>query len=161
MEHLIIAGFVLKQNLWLFETNKPLKQSLYRICDLYMGFYLKKLIELAQIMKKEFYVVIPYDAVEDKSVRDRSVIWTFKNFWSWINGQDDLFKIREQLRQFTGIKKWLSTRVNWVKTSLESMWIKANEINKSDLVKLLKDYYNPRLDNYTAIKTDISDINVL
>jgi len=41
MEHLIIAGFVSKQNLWSFKTNKPLKQSLYRICDPYMRFYLK------------------------------------------------------------------------------------------------------------------------
>ena len=41
MEHLIIAGFVQKQNLWSFKTNKTLKQSLYRICDPYMRFYLK------------------------------------------------------------------------------------------------------------------------
>lgn len=41
MEHLIIAGFVAKQNLWSFKTTKFLKQSLYRICDPYMRFYLK------------------------------------------------------------------------------------------------------------------------
>jgi len=41
MEHLIIAGFVKKQNLWSFKTTKPLKQSLYRISDPYMRFYLK------------------------------------------------------------------------------------------------------------------------
>ncbi|MCB1082016.1 MAG: ATP-binding protein [Chlamydiia bacterium] len=41
MEHLIIAGFVEKQELWSFKTTKPLKQSLYRICDPYMRFYLK------------------------------------------------------------------------------------------------------------------------
>lgn len=41
MEHLIIAGFVQKQNLWSFKTNTHLKQSLYRICDPYMRFYLK------------------------------------------------------------------------------------------------------------------------
>jgi len=41
MEHLITAGFVQKQRLWSFKTAKPLKQSLYRICDPYMRFYLK------------------------------------------------------------------------------------------------------------------------
>lgn len=41
MEHLIVAGFVQKQGLWSFKTQKPLKQSLYRICDPYMRFYLK------------------------------------------------------------------------------------------------------------------------
>ena len=41
MENLIVAGFVKKQPLWSFKTKKPLKQSLYHICDPYMRFYLK------------------------------------------------------------------------------------------------------------------------
>ncbi|MEL6539676.1 MAG: hypothetical protein AAFP93_02810 [Bacteroidota bacterium] len=41
VDHLIISGFVKKQSLWSFKTNKPLKQSLYRLCDPYMRFYLK------------------------------------------------------------------------------------------------------------------------
>jgi hypothetical protein len=41
MDHLIVAGFVVKQSLWSFKTANPLKQSLYRISDPYMRFYLK------------------------------------------------------------------------------------------------------------------------
>lgn len=41
MDHLIVAGFVVKQSFWSFKTAKPLKQSLYRISDPYMRFYLK------------------------------------------------------------------------------------------------------------------------
>lgn len=41
MDHLIVAGFVIKQSLWSFKTKKTLKQSLYRISDPYMRFYLK------------------------------------------------------------------------------------------------------------------------
>ena len=41
ISHLMIAGFVKKQNLWSFKTTKSLKQSLYRIFDPYMRFYLK------------------------------------------------------------------------------------------------------------------------
>ena len=41
MDHLIVAGFVVKQPLWSFRTAAPLKQSLYRISDPYMRFYLK------------------------------------------------------------------------------------------------------------------------
>lgn len=41
MDHLAVAGFVIKQPLWSFKTAKPLKQSLYRISDPYMRFYLK------------------------------------------------------------------------------------------------------------------------
>lgn len=41
MDHLIVAGFVVKQSLWSFKTANPLKQSLYRVSDPYMRFYLK------------------------------------------------------------------------------------------------------------------------
>lgn len=41
MDHLVVAGFVAKQSLWAFKTLSPLKQSLYRISDPYMRFYLK------------------------------------------------------------------------------------------------------------------------
>lgn len=41
IEHLIVAGFVQKHTLWSFKTHRPLKQSLYRISDPYMRFYLK------------------------------------------------------------------------------------------------------------------------
>lgn len=37
MDHLVVAGFVVKQSLWSFKTAKPLKQSLYRISDPYMA----------------------------------------------------------------------------------------------------------------------------
>ncbi|PPE03149.1 AAA family ATPase [Holospora curviuscula] len=41
IDHFIVAGFVVKQYLWSFKTAEPLKQSWYRISDLYMRFYLK------------------------------------------------------------------------------------------------------------------------
>ena len=41
MEHLIISGFVQKQQQWSLKSEKPLKQSLYRICDPYTRFYFK------------------------------------------------------------------------------------------------------------------------
>lgn len=41
MDNLIVAGFVTKQRLWSFKTKKPQRQSLYRISDPYLRFYLK------------------------------------------------------------------------------------------------------------------------
>lgn len=41
MDNLVVAGFVEKKSLWSFKTLKPLKKSLYYICDPYMRFYLK------------------------------------------------------------------------------------------------------------------------
>lgn len=50
------------------QKNPLLQNQTYEYIE-----YLKKLVEVAQIMKKEFYIIIPFDLVEDKSVKDTSI----------------------------------------------------------------------------------------
>ena len=86
---------------------------------------------------------------------------TLKNFFNWVfNNNVDKLKIKEQIRGFTSMKKWLISRTSMVKTWLENLWIRATELDKEELIKFLIDYYNPRLDNFTEIKSNISDFNV-
>ena len=59
MDHLIVAGFVIKQSLWSFKTTKPLKQSLYRISDPYMRFYLKLIEPNASAIAEEGFDQVP------------------------------------------------------------------------------------------------------
>lgn len=138
------------------QTNPLLQQQTYEYIE-----YLKKLIELAQIMKKEFYIIVPIDQEENKSVRDLSIIWKFKNFWASINGAEDMIKLKLQIKNINSQKKWLSQRANVIKTSLESIWIKAQELNKNELVKFLTDYYNPTLESFNTIKTDVENYNLI
>lgn len=67
--------------------------------------YLKKLVEVAQIMKKEFYIVVPFDDAENKSVKDTSMFGVFKSFWKGINNGDDIVQIRSQIKSFAAMKK--------------------------------------------------------
>lgn len=138
------------------QTNPLLQNQTYEYIE-----YLKKLIEVAQIMKKDFYIVVAVDSEGDLSVRDLSLIGKFKNFWASINGQDDLLKIKSQIKNLTKHKKALATRVNTIKTSLESIGIKAEELDKNDLVKFLSEYYNPTLDSFHNMKTDIENYNLI
>ncbi len=145
-----LRGMAIKQK------NTLLQNQTYEYIE-----YLRKLVEIAQIMKKEFYIVVPYDQDENRSVRDISFFGVFRNFWSAINGGDDVLKIRSQIRNFSNMKKGLATRVNSVKTSLESIWIRATPLEKEDLIRLLTDYYNPTLDNLTLLKSDSTEFSVL
>lgn len=142
-------------NLAVNQTNPLLQNQTYE----YIA-YLKKLIEVAQIMKKDFYMIIPFDNVENKSVKDNSFFGMFASFWNSINGKDDILRIRSQIRTFSNLKKWLNSRVNVVKTSLESIWIRAEELDKKDLVKFLADYYNPTMENFVSVKSDIENYNL-
>ncbi len=138
------------------QKNPLLQNQTYEYIE-----YLKKLIEVAQIMKKEFYIIVPYDKEDDLSVRNNTILWPLKNFFAWVFGNSiDKEKIKQQLRNLSNLKKWLNSRANMIKTWLENIWIKATELDKEELIKFLIDYYNPRLDNFTEIKTDISNFNI-
>jgi hypothetical protein len=50
------------------QTNPLLQNQTYEYIE-----YLRKLIEVAQIMKKEFYIILPFDETENKSVKDDSL----------------------------------------------------------------------------------------
>jgi len=136
------------------QTNPLLQNQTYEYIE-----YLRKLIEVAQIMKKEFYVVIPFDMEANKSVKDDTFLWVFQSFWKSINQWQDISNIKTQLRNFSKLKKWLNWRANWVKTSLENIWIKAEALTKQELVRFLTDYYNPKLDSLESI-WDIENYNI-
>lgn len=137
------------------QTNSLLQDQTYDYIQ-----YLRKLIEVAQIMKKDFYIVIPFDHENNASVKDDSLFWSFTSFWKSINPAKDLATVKSQLKSFNKLKKWLNQRYNWIKTSLENIWIRAEVIEKQELVALLTDYYNPRLDSLNSISAGINNYNV-
>lgn len=137
------------------QKNPLLQNQTYEYIE-----YLRKLIEVAQIMKKEFYIIIPFDQNENKSVKDSSIVWVFNTFWQSINWWTDLLKIRSQIRNFTKMKKWLIARSNSIKTWLENVWLKAEILNKQELVNFLTEYYNPNLDSLVKMNNDSSEYNL-
>ncbi len=142
-------------NLALKQENKLLQEQTYE----YIA-YLKKLIEVAQIMRKDFYIVVPFDEDSNLSVKDDSLLWNFKNFWKSINQAQSIDNVKIQLKKFSRIKKELAKRVNWIKTSLENIWIKTKLIEKEELVAFLTDYYNPRMDSLVTVNDNIKDYNL-
>ncbi|NDK08279.1 hypothetical protein EOM39_03440 [Candidatus Gracilibacteria bacterium] len=138
------------------QKNQLLQEQTYE----YVA-YLNKLVEVAQIMKKEFYIIIPYDSEGERSVRDNSFLGVFRNFWLAINNANDIIKIRSQIRNFNNVKRGLYNRMNSIKTSLENIGIKTRELEKSELIKFLTDYYNPSLESHSNLQGEITDYNVI
>jgi len=138
------------------QKNPLLQNQTYEYIE-----YLRKLVEVAQIMKKEFYIIVPFDENENKSVKDDSFLWVFKNFWQSINGWQDLLKLRSQIRNFTKLKKWLIGRSNSLKTWLENVWLKGEVLNKQELIGFLTEYYNPTLDSLVKMWKNSSEYNLI
>lgn len=122
--------------------------------------YLKKLIEVADIMKKDFFLVVAADNEDDKSIKDTTFLWLLKNFWAGFNKKDDLVKIKSQIKELQNLKKKLISRVNVVRNSLDSIWIRTMELNKNELIRYLSEYYNPTLSSKQTFK-NVDNYNIM
>ena len=150
-----IEGYLMKlKNLAVKQKNPLLQEQTYRYVD-----FLTNLIDMAQIMKKDFYIVVPFDHDDERSVRETGMFGIFRSFWSAITSEETVTSIREKHRRAEGLKKGNFERLSTIKTSLEGVGIKSEEVKKDELVKLLIGYYNPKVNAEVKIK-DMDKVDV-
>lgn len=63
LENLCVAGFVTQHNSWSFKTSKQGKQSLFRLSDNYLRFYVKYVEPNLDKIKKKAYVDVSLDTL--------------------------------------------------------------------------------------------------
>ncbi len=143
------------KNVALKQTNPLLQEQTYQYVN-----FLTNLIDLAQIMKKDFYIVVPFDHEEGASVRDRSFVGLFRGFWAAMSQEETVGSIREKRRKTESLRQGNLERLNIVKGNLEQIGIRSEEVTKDELVKLLIAYYNPRIGGDIRIKNDFRSVNI-
>lgn len=99
--------------------------------------YIKRLVEYADIMEKNFYVVIPADPFRSKEKG------MFQRFFDSLNPNDDVSKIRTRHSEFEDLKKEIQPRISTVKSGLEQCGLRAEQLDTHQLVELLYQIYNP------------------
>jgi hypothetical protein len=145
-----IEGYVLKlKNLAVKQQNPLLQEQTYRYID-----FLSNLVDMAQIMRKDFYIVVPFDTDTDRSVRDPGMLGYFRSFWSAITNEETVMSIRDKRRRAESLKKGNLERVSQIKSALESTGLKSEELKKDELIRLMIDHYNPKLGGETKLKGD-------
>ncbi|RJR30729.1 hypothetical protein C4569_04115 [Candidatus Parcubacteria bacterium] len=123
------------------QTNELLR---LQISD-YRG-YVSELVELGDIMTKRFYIVIPYDPVEDKHK-------------SWYKRFIEIFKsasvVSLSKENFIKRKRELLQRVQHVVGNLNSIGLNVVMLDTQSLIELYYNTYNPEV----APKEKITDLN--
>ncbi len=99
--------------------------------------YISRLVEYADIMEKQFYVVIPQDPFGQEH---RGFL---KSFMENIFPQDTVTKIQARQKQFDELKKRLTQRTNTVRAGLEGCGLRVQEMNTEELIELFYETYNP------------------
>ncbi len=101
--------------------------------------FIKGLTELANIMSKKFYVVVPFYAVESKSSKT-GLLERIKDTFS--SGKEKIKKIEEQ--DFSVYQSQIQQRAELISDGLRNMGLDSKMLGKDELIKIFYSLYNPQ-----------------
>lgn len=99
--------------------------------------FVEQLIDVADIMQKRFYVVVPLD----QSARQRGLL---EQFFSWISPDDSTVKAAQRSRDFAAGGRSLKDRVNLMQAGLENIGLMCKRLSTHQLIELYYQIYNPK-----------------
>lgn len=113
--------------------------------------FMQRLIDVADIMQKRFYVAIPVD----RSVRKKTLV---EQFLEWIHPEDSLSKATLRHREFAQGTRELTERVDLVQTGLSNIGLHARRLPTRALINLYYQIYNPHTSQHEKIPKDIEEL---
>ena len=133
------------------EQAKAQQNTLLREQTIAYATFIEKIVDVADIMQKEFYIVVPLD---DKP-RKKNV---FAQFFSWLQIDDTLAKALQRNRAFQRQSARLKERMDLVETGLHNIGLGTKRLPTMELIKLYYHTYNPEVSKVQKIKHE-SDVN--
>jgi hypothetical protein len=109
--------------------------------------FMEKLVDIADIMQKSFYVVVPVDA---PTKGKRGIL---QRFFEWMNVDDSRSKALQRSREFRAYSKILRDRITLVQSGLENVGITMRRLKTEELVQLYYGIYNPSTSQKQKFKT--------
>lgn len=113
------------------QQNPLLKEQTVAYAD-----FVEKLVDVADIMQKKFYVVVPLDGAP----RKRTLI---EQFFGWMSPDDSMAKATARQKDFIRQAPLLKDRVNLVMTGLENIGLSSNRLSTQELIEMYYQIYNP------------------
>jgi len=132
------------------KREKELSNELLRLQIADYRQYVKELVELGEIMTKRFFLVVPYNPMNDKQKKFfRRALELFRTAVYVRLTQDRFAKRRRDLFQ----------RVDYVISSLGSIGLKAAVLDTQSLIELLYNSYNPGISERQKMR-DLNEIQI-
>lgn len=119
--------------------------------------YVERLIKMANIMDKKFYLVISYMPPVISTIPKPSIFGKSKN---------DTSNIKITPGQFTNFKQELTQRIQVVQSGLGSIGVRSAALNTQQIVELLYGIYNPeeaakeKLINFNHLNSDVIESEI-
>jgi len=142
-----IEGYLTRlKNLTAGQHNKLLKEQSERYIE-----FLTNLVNVAQIMKKEFYVIIPFDEVDNQSVSSKWMFQVVKSFFAGVSQTVTIEQIRHNMARIDYMKKKCQEKANMIQTSLQFVGLQSKVLDKDQLIELMISYYDPKVNSVAKV----------
>jgi hypothetical protein len=113
----------------------------------------EKLVDIAQIMQKHFYIVVPLDM----KARQKSLL---EQFFGWLQQDDSWLKAAQRNREFNAGRKTLQERVNLVQAGLENIGLQSKRMETHELIELFYGIFNPGTSQEQKLPTEFGQLNM-
>lgn len=113
--------------------------------------FMQQLVEVADIMQKKFYVVVPIDSSERKKS-------FFEKFFDWIHPDDTLAKAGQRGKEFSNLSRQLNERVEVVNSGLANVGLHAERLDTRGLLEMLYQVYNPKTSQLQKIPGNVDEL---
>lgn len=142
-----IEGYLTRlKNLTNEQENPLLREQSERYIE-----FLTNLVSVAQIMKKEFYIVIPHDDNNNRSVAPRGILEMIKSFFGGVSQTVTLEQIRHTMARMQHLQKKCQEKSNMIQSSLQFVGLQSHVLEKEDLIELMISYYDPKVNSVAKV----------
>ncbi len=115
--------------------------------------FMQKLLDVADIMQKRFYMVIPVD----RNIRKKTLI---EQFFDWMNPDDSKAKSAYRGQELSRGQKDLTERVDLVQAGLTTIGLRAKRLSTRDLLELYYQIYNPKTSQHEKIPMNLEELKL-
>ncbi len=119
------------------DNAKNQKAELLREQTIAYADFVERIVEVADIMQKRFYIVVPLDDQPEKKP-------VLAQFFQWMGVDDTITKALNRSRKFHGMSARLRDQINIVESGLHNVGLMTRRLNTQQLIELYYQIYNPK-----------------
>jgi hypothetical protein len=114
--------------------------------------FIEKIVDVAEIMQKRFYLIIPLDDAPVKQSKFAALTMLL----SWMGLDDNSAKAAQRYRYFTERSQRLKDRVQLIQSGLHNVGLPSRRMETKELIELYYQIYNPRVSQEQKLKGEIN-----
>ena len=122
------------------EKKKTQENELLRIQISQYTEYIRKLVEITNLVNKEFYVIVPYNPIV---INDQGIVAKVENLFKIKSSQSNQSSSEKLIEEkFSNWRYQLQTRVEYIAGGISSLGVQVNLLKDEETINLFYQLYN-------------------